>query len=212
MEKIKYILFDAANTLIHKPILWTKLSDVFLEFGYKVNAEELKLKHKLLSEFIKFPDVTSEGFYNQFNKELLNSLGIIDTPELLEKVFSNCKYLPWKAFSDTIYLENEKRLSLGVISNFNTGLTKLLASELPNVIFKDIIISEAEGVAKPSLDFYKIALNRIGLKPNEILYIGDSLKLDVIPAKSLGFQVKLIDRENTYPSSIYSISSLKDIF
>jgi putative hydrolase of the HAD superfamily len=213
MDKaIKYMLFDAANTLIYKPELWVKFNDVLLNYGYKVNSEELKHKHKLLSEVVKFPDVTSQSFYNTFNKELLNALGIIDSPELLEALFTACKYLPWEVFPDTTHLKNYTDTPLGVISNFNSGLSVLLQNKLPEVNFKDIIISETEGISKPSLEFYKIAIERTGLKPSEILYIGDSLKLDIIPAKSLGFQVKLIDRDFAYPASPYRISSIKDLF
>lgn len=212
MNTVKYILFDAANTLIHKPLLWLKFKTVLSDFGYEVDTEELKFKHKLLSEIIKFPDVTSQTFYNEFNKELLNALGVIDSPKLLESIFEACKYLPWEAFLDAKVLANYTEKPIGVISNFNSGLSNLLAKKLPGVNFKHIIISETEGVAKPSLEFYKIAIERTGINPNEILYIGDSLKLDVIPAKSLGFQVKLIDRDNAYPTSPYRISSIEDLF
>lgn len=211
MSNIKYILFDAANTLIHKPSLWTNYVKVLEDFGFAVSIKELKSKHKLLSEFIKFPDVTSEAFYNTFNKELLNALGIIDTPELLKEVFNACKYLPWEAFEDVKYLKNYKDYDMGVLSNFNSGLKQLLEKTVPSIDFKNVIISEDEKVAKPSIAFYNIAVEKIGLKPSEVLYIGDSLKLDIIPALEVGFKVKLIDRDNTYPSSRYSITSLKTI-
>lgn len=211
-QTVKYILFDAANTLIHKPELWLKINTVLLNFGYKVNTEELKQKHKLLSEVIKFPDVTSQSFYSLFNSELLNALGIIETPELLDAIFTACKYLPWEAFEDTKALNSYIATPMGVISNFNSGLSVLLNEKLPLVSFEDIIISEDEGISKPSLDFYKVAIHRTGLKPNEILYIGDSLKLDIKPAQSLGFQVKLIDRDQTYPTSPYRINSITDLF
>ena len=64
MHTIKYILFDAANTLIHKPSLWANYLNVLHGFGFDVTASELKSKHKLISELISFPDVTSQKFYN----------------------------------------------------------------------------------------------------------------------------------------------------
>ncbi|WCO02518.1 HAD family hydrolase [Psychroserpens ponticola] len=210
MSTIKYILFDAANTLIHKPSLWDNFANVLKVEGYDVSIKELKNKHKLLSEFIKFPDVTSQEFYSTFNKELLHALGIIETPQLLEQIFSACKYLPWEVFEDTKYLSKLERYELGVLSNFNSNLRTLLKDKLPDINFKHIIISEEEGVSKPNIEFFECAIQKIGLKPNEILYIGDSLKLDVIPALQLGFQVKLIDRDDAYPMSNYSIATLKE--
>jgi len=207
---IEYVLFDAANTLIHKPELWTKFNEVLTEHDYNVNLEELKLKHKLLSEYIKFPDVTSESFYNKFNTELLNSLGIMESKALLSDLFQNCKYLPWVAFEDTSYISSLK-CDTGVLSNFNSGLTKILKTELPLVDFKHVFISEEEKVYKPNLKFFEIAINKIGLEPSKILYIGDSLKLDVMPALKMGLNVKLIDRDNTYKSSKFQLKSFKNI-
>ena len=211
MNTIKYILLDAANTLIHKPVLWKKLTDTFLEFGYEIDLEELKSKHKLLSEFIKFPDVTSQKFYNEFNKELVLSLGVNPTDQLLDAIFNNCKYLPWEAFYDTKYLSQLTTKPIGVLSNFSYKLPSILGNLLPEVSFSDFIVSETEKVAKPNIEFYKIAIKKLGLNPSEILYIGDSLKLDILPALEVGMNVKLIDRDNFYPSSPYSINSFKDL-
>ena len=91
---IKYVLFDAANTLIYKPEIWNKFQDVLIKNGYNPDLNSLKYHHKILSEVIKFPDVTSETFYNKFNKELYNSLGIIESDTLLKETFNSCKYLP----------------------------------------------------------------------------------------------------------------------
>ena len=59
------------------------------------------------------------------------------------------------------------------------------------------------------------ALSRIskvlGVKPEEIIYIGDSLKLDIEPAFKLGMKPYLIDRNNDYPFSSYTISSLTQL-
>jgi len=169
----------------------------------------LKSKHKLISELISFPDVTSQKFYNNFNKELLRAIGIVETEVLLERIFNACKYLPWQTFSDVTYLKGFQNFDLGVLSNFNSSLRTLLHEKLPEIDFKHIIISEEEEVAKPDLAFFDIAVQKIGLKPSEILYIGDSLSLDIIPALSLGFQVKLIDRDNNYLASKYRIDSLE---
>ncbi|GAA3613992.1 HAD-IA family hydrolase [Flavivirga amylovorans] len=211
MSTIKYILFDAANTLIHKPSLWLNYIQALKDFGYNVSEKELKKRHKLLSEYIKFPDITSQDFYNTFNKELINAFGIIDTPELLNNIFNTCKYLPWEAFNDVKYISNFSSCKYGVLSNFNSGLRSILKEKIEDINFEHVIISEEEKVAKPNIEFYKIALKKIGLKASEILFIGDSLKLDIKPALEVGFKVHLIDRDCIYTSSKYRIESFKDI-
>lgn len=211
MSRIKYIFFDAANTLIHKPSLWQNYLKVLKEFGYEIQEKDLKVKHKILSECIDFPDITSKQFYDEFNMQLINALGIVHTQTMIDEVFESCKYLPWEVFEDIHYLETLNQYDLGICSNFNSGLRPLVKDLMPNIAFKHIIISEDVGVAKPELEFYKIALKETGLKANEILYIGDSIKLDIIPALEVGFNVKLIDREGVYLNAKSRIESLKNI-
>ena len=66
-------------------------------------------------------------------------------------------------------------------------------------------------MAKPSLEFYKRALEKIPFKADEVLYIGDSIKLDMEPAISLGIETLIIDRDNFYPNLEKRISSLNEI-
>lgn len=206
---IKYILFDAANTLIHKPTLWIKFSAVLTKYGYHVDEHKLQLHHKLLSEFFHFPDRTSESFYNQFNNDLLLSLGIVPTDDLLSELFKECSYLPWAKFDDTDWL-TEVNVPMGVLSNFNNNLNGLLGDLFGNV-FSNIIVSEIVSLRKPSADFYLYALEQINLPAKNILYIGDSLKLDMMPASKLGMQVRLIDRIDAFSAYPNAISSLQII-
>lgn len=206
---VKYIFFDVSGTLLGKPILFQKINEVLSSHGYNIAINELKFKHKLLAEVIHFPDRTNENFYNHFNAELLRLLGIIPTPALLKTIFTNCTYLPWEKFDDTQVL-SEIEIPMGIISNFNTTLKDKLQQFFGSV-FKDILVSEELGVAKPALAFYEKALEKLNYKPNEVLYIGDSLKLDIEPASSLGIKSLLIDRDDFYASSPFKIKSLVEI-
>ncbi|MFB6457674.1 HAD family hydrolase [Chitinophaga sp. Hz27] len=205
-ETIKYILFDAANTLIHKPQLWTKMDAAFQKFGIEVDMKRLQTNHKLLSEVIEFPDKTSADFYRKFNADLLLSLGIIPEEELLNCIFEYCTYLPWEKFEDTNVLD-KLNVPVGVVSNFNNGLSGILNGLFGNR-FQDIIVSEEKKLRKPDLAFYQLAQDAVGLKPDEILYIGDSLSLDIIPGKQMGWRVLLIDRLELFTAGGLSISSL----
>jgi putative hydrolase of the HAD superfamily len=208
-KDIKYLLFDAANTLIHKPAFWERLLSVLQQHKIFVSLEKLQYNHKLLTETIIFPDRTSETFYQSFNKELLLSLGIIPSDILLEDIFLNCSYLPWEKFNDTNWIA-QSTVRAGVLSNFSNNLQQLLLGLFGDV-FSDIIVSETLSMRKPSMEFYGYAIESIGLSPNEILYVGDSLKLDIIPAMQCGMHVLLIDRHNIYKGFKFSIGSLWEI-
>jgi HAD superfamily hydrolase (TIGR01509 family) len=206
---VKYIFFDVSGTLLGKPILFFKINEVLLSHKYVVDLNELKFKHKLLSEVIHFPDRTDEHFYNYFNAELLRLLGIMPSESLLKAIFTNCTYLPWEKFDDTNTL-TEIKVPMGIISNFNSTLKDKL-NQFFGPVFKDVLVSEELGVAKPAIAFYESALERLQFKPSEVLYVGDSLKLDIEPASSLGIKSLLIDRDDFYSSSPFKIKSLVEI-
>lgn len=209
MSKYEYILFDVAGTLLHKPLFYGTFLNVLKNYDYVIDELEFKIRHKLLSEVILFPDRTDKEFYTFFNKEVLYSLGVLPNEEMLDKLFEVCSYLPWEKYKDTEVL-TEIKIPIGIISNFNSTLKSKL-DRFFSPIFNDILVSEELGVAKPSLDFYKRAIDQIGVAPNKILYIGDSLKLDIVPAKALGINTLLVDRDCFYPESKNRINSLKDM-
>ena len=209
MSKYEYILFDVAGTLLYKPSFFDKILVILKANGYKIREEEVRFKHKLLSETIKFPDRTNKKFYDFFNEELLYSLGILPDISLLNKIFINCSYLPWEKFNDTQVLEKIEQ-PIGIISNFNNTLRSKL-DESFNINFCNIIVSEEIGISKPDLEFYKRALEIIDVDPHKILYIGDSVKLDLQPAMLCGIDTLVIDREDFYPALEAKISNLNHI-
>jgi putative hydrolase of the HAD superfamily len=209
MSKYQYILFDVAGTLLYKPSFFDKILVILKANGYMITKEEFIFKHKLLSETIKFPDRTDKDFYNFFNEELLYSLGVLPNNILLDKIFTACSYLPWEKFEDTQVLEKIKQ-PIGIISNFNNTLRSKL-DESFNINFCNIIVSEEIGISKPDLEFYKRALEIIDVDPKKILYIGDSVKLDLHPAMLCEIDTLVIDRDNFYPGLETKISNLNNI-
>lgn len=204
------LLLDAANTIIHKPLLSVRFLEVLSANGFSVNPQTFKYHHKLLSESIIFPDKTSKDFYAQFNSELLYTLGIIPTSGLLDQIFSACSYLPWESFPDVDALSRWDG-KIGVLSNFHKGLTDLLATLIPGKL-EQLIISEESHYRKPDVRFFSQAIDQFKVAPSEIVYIGDSPKLDLEPALKVGMNAWLIDRDNFYPSCQKRLLSLHDVF
>ena len=202
----KYIFFDVANTLLHKPDLYDNILSVFKKYGNAVEKNKLKYHHKLLSESTKFPDKTNAEFYSRFNSELLLSLGIIPDKIILDDIFSACTYLPWKAFDDTAAL-NKIKLPMGIISNWDNTLQNKL-NEKVNISFFRIIGSEISGISKPDIRIFEKAFDGLDVPPNEIIFVGDSLKLDMAPAIQAGLNAYLIDRDNLFPNFPKRLNSL----
>jgi FMN phosphatase YigB (HAD superfamily) len=58
----------------------------------------------------------------------------------------------------------------------------------------EILISADLGFEKPSRGFFEKVAEAAGAKPAEVLYIGDRVDNDVLPARSLGMMAVLIRR------------------
>lgn len=66
------------------------------------------------------------------------------------------------------------------------------------------VFSGLEGVEKPNPRIYEIALERAGnISPEEALHIGDSMRKDYEPAKTIGMNALLLDRFNTPDAEVW---------
>jgi putative hydrolase of the HAD superfamily len=206
---IKHVVFDAAETLIHKPDLLIRFNGALKDKGIEIAPSLLASRHKIVSESVQFPDQTSKAFYQDFNARVLAALGVVPNEELVDSIFNACTYLPWAPFADTQVL-SEIDVPISVISNFNSDLPKLLNGFFGD-IFQHIFVSEMLGVAKPGVAFYERALEGLDCDPATVFYIGDSVRLDMAPALKVGMQACLIDRNDLFGSYNPRISRLTDL-
>lgn len=207
---IRAVFFDAANTLLHKPGLIPAMQRALQSHGIALPEAELARRHRWLSEALVFPDRTSRAFYAGFNAQLLRSFGILPDPDLLDAVFSECSYLPWHPFADSVVLNILQR-PLGILSNWDRTLPEKLAL-IDDVRFSWILGSEQEGARKPNEEFFRRILDTTGLEARQVAYVGDSLRLDIEPALALGLSAFLIDRDDLYPhANVPRLRSLHDL-
>ena len=87
-------------------------------------------------------------------------------------------------------------LKLGVISNFDFRLYRILDGLELTRYFDSITISSEAGYAKPRREVYDAALARAGITARDAMHVGDSEHLDFAPAAARGIAAVLIDREN----------------
>lgn len=86
-------------------------------------------------------------------------------------------------------------LKLGVISNFDYRLYRILDGLDLTRHFDSITISSEAGFAKPRREVYDAALACAGVTAHDAMHIGDSEHLDFVPAAALGMGAVLIDRD-----------------
>ena len=106
-------------------------------------------------------------------------------------------------------------LKLGVISNFDFRLYRILEGLDLRRYFDLITISSEAGFAKPAPEIFHAALSGAGVESAEALHVGDSETMDLKGAQEVGLSAILIDEGRRGPEAIKQrtarISSLAQI-
>ena len=64
----------------------------------------------------------------------------------------------------------------------------------------DVVYGSAElKIRKPNRGFFEHAFSTAGVTPEEVLYISDSPRLDMVPGLEVGFETCIIDRYIDFP-------------
>ncbi len=194
--RIRYAFLDVAGTLLHKPGVAVAFQAALAARGVEVEVATIERAHKLTSEERDFPAKTTLEFYRGFNAAVLRALGTDADDALTEDVAARCAGIAWEPFEDVGSLA-DLGVPLGIVSNWDRRLTDRLA-EFVALPLDRVLGSADEGVAKPDVRLYERAAAGLELAPDEILYVGDSIRLDIEPAASLGWRAVLIDRLGLY--------------
>jgi putative hydrolase of the HAD superfamily len=124
----------------------------------------------------------------------------------------------YSLYPDVLETLRELRASgytLGIISNWEAWLPRLLASTRLDALLEHVVISADVEVEKPDRRIFEIAVERSGLPPSELLYVGDNPDVDVRAAVDAGLRALLLVRDAgetiAPPGAIVSLAELATI-
>ncbi|WP_219375771.1 HAD family hydrolase [Bacillus mycoides] len=178
------MLFDLDDTLLDRDKAVDKLFSIILEEFYG-DVEQHAVKNEMLQKS------------KEYDKK---SYGHSDKVKVLESLFDEFppKYrLPrnyiqdfWnnnfpKCFSinqKTINIINtiKSHIKVGIITNGSTQRqkAKIINTNL-NRYFDTIIISEEAGFSKPDKRIFELAVNKLNVQSEDVLFVGDDLEKDI---------------------------------
>lgn len=207
MSIIKWIFFDIGSTLVDESV------------AYKNRIERT----------ISNTDVSYDEFYQrmvEISKHSQNAYNLVLTEYGLNKV-------TWNSDDEFVYPEAENCLSelskhykIGIIANQNFGSQERL-DKLGLLKYIDlVIVSAEEGVAKPDLRIFEIALSKADCKAEESVMVGDRLDNDIVPANKIGMKTVWIkqglgglstpmtqeEQPNYTVSNLSELCALEDIY
>ncbi len=216
-KKIRCILFDIYGTLfisgsgdigvlkqeIHNMPL---IKDLLIKYNISSDSQSIieafyhaiEIKHRELREKgVDYPEVQIDLIWMdilQFNDILRAREFAIEFEMVTNPVY------PMPNLQKMLTFLKNKNIHMGIISNAQFYTPYLfewfLDSSIDALEFNEKLsfFSYKEGFAKPSSHLFHLAakaLNEMGISFDNVLYIGNDMRSDVLPAKEMGFKTAL---------------------
>tara|TARA_B100000749_G_C18424657_1_gene465068 strand:- start:708 stop:1388 length:681 start_codon:yes stop_codon:yes gene_type:complete len=194
---LKGIIFDLDGTLNRSKLyyeLYEKQVFVLLSSFLNKSIEDvLKILHKNgylenygLTSIIRKLGIDSTYFYNLLSNDLEISKIILKDDKM----------------SDTLLQLQQMGFSLAVSSNSGRSIVSSILKALDIESYFQIIATSDETDLKPSPNPYLYTLGKLNLKPNDCVYVGDRIEMEINTAKNLGMMTifiksYLLEKENT---------------
>lgn len=203
MTNINTIFFDIDDTLLdHSGAKNKAVKDLRKKYYFHIPLEEFSPIWSQFSKknwtFFLQKQLTFKEQGARRVADVWNALGKSISTKEADKIFA--EYLSsyqkhWRPFPhtfNTLKKLHAGSFSLGILSNGQIKQQKDKLKHLkiyPYLNEKLIIISEEVNLAKPGAEIFLHAQNLAGVKPKEILFIGNSLHDDIEPGKKIGWNV-----------------------
>lgn len=201
MENIKGIIFDYGGTIDSFGHHWSHIIDE----GYKAAGIELDVQvfrdayvfaeRALAKERIILP---VDNFLELMRKKVRIELQwLVDNGHLPAAVMDGgaCETIARYCYDYAADAVNAARPVLEklagkypmvLVSNFYGNVEEVLRDFGIRQYFRGIIESAVVGVRKPDPRIFMLGVVALGLEPAEVLVVGDSLRKDIMPARSIG--------------------------
>jgi putative hydrolase of the HAD superfamily len=117
----------------------------------------------------------------EFEPRFAHVIGIADSADLIDRLFAGMR--PDYAMVNAVRAAKDAGVRTGLVSN-SWGKGRYDRSQFP-VLFDGVVISGEVGLRKPEPRIYELGAERLGLRPDECVFV-DDLPGNLKPARDLG--------------------------
>lgn len=223
---IKFVFFDLDETLIDIKKAQNKAIKTLFEkfkFNKSTKLEDFIKKWDELTDYhYKFYTNKQISYEEQRKRRVVDLFKFynidleqnpIDVYEIYLREFENA----WSVFDDvpeSLNILKNNKFELGLISNgdYSQQVQKMKKVGVFD-LFSFINTSSQFQYSKPDPRVFETVFGLYGIDLDQVVYIGDSYKKDILPCREIGVKAILIDRKNIEynDDKLIKVSSLKDI-
>ena len=206
------VSFDVTGTLLGLPRLGEIYAEAFRRHGHAVDAstmakvvlavwQELSIRTRLGEDRFSAHPEGAKGFWRELIGRVAAHLELpAPTPFLAAELFERFAHVEaWEVYADAVAVLPALRaagLRLGVVSNFDARLPRLLADCGLAESFEAVVYSEEVGVEKPHPAIFEELLERLELPAASVLHVGDGRRDDVEGARAVGMEALWLTRDS----------------
>jgi len=189
--KIRAVLFDLDNTLIDflkmKKLSCEEAISAMIGAGLEMDKE------KAMEILFRLYDKYGIEYHEVFQEFLKRAIGRIDWKILSEGIVAyrriKSSFLePYPRVVPVLMELRRKSLKLGIVSDAPRLKAWLRIASMGLTEFFDFVITrdDVRGEEKPSMLPFRAAIKKLGVKPEEIIFVGDNPERDILGAKKAG--------------------------
>jgi HAD superfamily hydrolase (TIGR01509 family) len=216
-KTFNFIFFDVGHTLLFPD--WKLILQPLADRGCLPSPEQMRAidrrTRKDFDESASAAGTPNPGFWRVFHSYLLDALGISDDALLESLVVAMAKSDHWNQIRPGTRQSLQsigRDFKLAVISNSDGGVARVLDRCGIGDCFLKVIDSGAVGYEKPHPAIFEMAVNAVGAKPQDSLYVGDVYCVDYVGATRAGMQAILFDIAGVYrDSNLPRVESLNEL-
>ncbi len=229
--KVKGVIFDYGGTIDSYGDHWSEVIwNGYEKYGVPVTKEQFRYCYVFAErELAKVKHILPEhNFYDLLEIKMRIELGNLVENGILARDFdleTNAKGIAKYCYEYAKKSVNDARpvletisakLPMVLVSNFYGNVETVLADFDVKKYFKAVVESAVVGVRKPDPKIFMLGVEALGLKPEEVLVVGDSYKKDIVPAETIGCKVAWLkgkgwtkdEDEQTHGSIIKNLSEI----
>jgi 2-haloalkanoic acid dehalogenase type II len=226
--KTKAILFDLGDTLATPWLLEVTFHKILAALGINRSVDEIRdafsktrKDFEALKYSLMYGKVSYQEYWNLWRSCVLKHLGLADNEKLLKEFEAKWHdYMECKIHSDvaeTLSKLRKRGLKLAVVSTVYAEDVYAILEKigLQKELFDAIIGANTTVAMKPDPEVFRHALKKLGVKPEEALFVGDTTDYDYEPAEKVGIKAVLIQRtenDDCKARGLRTIMSLEQVF